>query len=46
VIATAATYERLAAAGLVGERLVTGEGQIGNLDRGTLVLAEGRAKSR
>lgn len=46
VITTTAMYERLAAAGLVGERLATGEGQIGNLDRGTLVLAEGRAKSR
>jgi 4-amino-4-deoxy-L-arabinose transferase-like glycosyltransferase len=37
-------YERLAAAGLVGERLAVGEGQIGNLDRGTLVLTTGRRK--
>jgi len=44
VIATAPVYERLAAAGLLGERLATGDGQIGNLERGTLVLAEGRRK--
>jgi 4-amino-4-deoxy-L-arabinose transferase-like glycosyltransferase len=37
-------YERLAAAGLVGERLAAGEGQIGNLDRGALVLTTGRRK--
>ena len=37
-------YERLAAAGIVGERLAVGEGQIGNLDRGTLVLTTGRRK--
>jgi len=42
VIATSAAYERLAAAGLVGARLVVGEGQVGNLERGTLVLAVGR----
>jgi hypothetical protein len=35
-------YDRLAAAGLVGERLAVGEGQIGNLDRGALVLTTGR----
>jgi 4-amino-4-deoxy-L-arabinose transferase-like glycosyltransferase len=35
-------YDRLAAAGLVGERLAVGEGQIGNLERGTLVLTTGR----
>ena len=37
-------YDRLAAAGLVGERLAVGEGQIGNLERGTLVLTTGRRK--
>jgi hypothetical protein len=37
-------YDRLAAAGLVGERLAIGEGQIGNLDRGALVLTTGRRK--
>jgi hypothetical protein len=37
-------YERLAAAGIVGERLAVGEGQVGNLDRGTLVLTTGRRK--
>jgi 4-amino-4-deoxy-L-arabinose transferase-like glycosyltransferase len=38
-------YERLAAAGLVGERLAAGEGQIGNLERGALVLTTGRRKN-
>jgi hypothetical protein len=38
-------YERLAAAGLVGEQLAAGEGQIGNLDRGALVLTTGRRKT-
>lgn len=37
-------YDRLAKAGLVGERLAVGEGQIGNLERGTLVLTTGRRK--
>jgi 4-amino-4-deoxy-L-arabinose transferase-like glycosyltransferase len=45
VIATARAYERLSADGVVGERLAIGEGQIGNLERGTLILAEGRTKS-
>jgi 4-amino-4-deoxy-L-arabinose transferase-like glycosyltransferase len=44
VIAGMPAYERLAAAGRVGERLASGEGRIGNLDRGTIVLAEGREK--
>jgi 4-amino-4-deoxy-L-arabinose transferase-like glycosyltransferase len=43
VIATARAYERLAAAGRVGEPLARGTGRVGNLDDGTLVLAEGRA---
>jgi 4-amino-4-deoxy-L-arabinose transferase-like glycosyltransferase len=46
VIATSTAHARLAAAGILGETLVAGEGQIGNLDRGTLVLAEGRDRSR
>jgi hypothetical protein len=44
VIAGTAAYERLAAAGRVGERIASGEGRVGNLDRSTLVLAEGREK--
>ena len=45
LIVRAPGYERLAAAGLVGERLAVGEGLIGNLDRGTLVLTTGREKA-
>jgi 4-amino-4-deoxy-L-arabinose transferase-like glycosyltransferase len=40
VIATAPAYARLSADGLLGQPLVIGEGQIGNLEHGTLVLAE------
>jgi 4-amino-4-deoxy-L-arabinose transferase-like glycosyltransferase len=44
VIATAPAYARLSADGLLGDALVVGEGRIGNLERGTLVLAEGTKK--
>jgi 4-amino-4-deoxy-L-arabinose transferase-like glycosyltransferase len=40
VIARAAPYRVLARAGLVGEPLATGEGRVGNLARGPVVLAE------
>ena len=46
VIATARAYERLAADGRVGAPLARGTGRIGNVDDGTLVLAEGREKTR
>ena len=45
VIATAPAYARLSADGLLGQPIVVGEGQIGNLARGTLVLAERSEKS-
>ena len=44
VIATAPAYARLSADGLLGDALVVGEGRIGNLERGTLVLGEGTKK--
>ena len=46
LVLTLRAYERLAVQGVVGPRMATGEGQIGNLERGTLVLAEGRAATR
>ena len=46
VILREQAYGRLAAAGVVGDRLAVGEGRIGNLDHGTLVLTVGREKSR
>jgi 4-amino-4-deoxy-L-arabinose transferase-like glycosyltransferase len=45
VIAGPRAYERLVADGRLGEPLARGEGRVGNLDDGTLVLAEGRAKT-
>jgi 4-amino-4-deoxy-L-arabinose transferase-like glycosyltransferase len=44
VIATAQAHARLSADGLLGEPIVIGEGRIGNLEHGTLVLAEGAKK--
>lgn len=44
VIATVPAYARLAADGRLGAPIVTGEGQIENVERGKLVLAEGREK--
>ena len=42
IIATLPAYQVLAQNGYVGDSLAMAEGQIGNLERGTLVLAEGR----
>jgi hypothetical protein len=42
VIATLPAYQVLAENGYVGDSLAMAEGRIGNLERGTLVLAEGR----
>jgi 4-amino-4-deoxy-L-arabinose transferase-like glycosyltransferase len=44
VIATARAYARLSADGLLGEPILVGEGRIGNLEHGTLILAEGAKK--
>jgi 4-amino-4-deoxy-L-arabinose transferase-like glycosyltransferase len=46
VIATLPAYQALAQGGYVGDSLAVVEGRTGNLERGTLVLAEGREKSR
>jgi len=46
VIATPAAYEVLAGAGYVGPTLAIGSGLTGNLERSTLVLAEGLEKPR
>ena len=46
LVTTLRAYERLAAAGVVGPPLVTAEGQIGSLERGTVVLAESRPSIR
>jgi hypothetical protein len=42
VIALEPAYRELAAAGLVGEPIVTAVGRIGNRERGRIVLAEAR----
>jgi 4-amino-4-deoxy-L-arabinose transferase-like glycosyltransferase len=42
IIATLPAFQVLAQNGYVGDSLAMAEGQVGNLERGTLVLAEGR----
>lgn len=46
VIATLPAYQVLADAGYVGESLAMGDGRIGNLEQGTLVLAQGLERGR
>jgi 4-amino-4-deoxy-L-arabinose transferase-like glycosyltransferase len=42
IIATLPAYQVLAQNGYVGDSIAMAEGQVGNLEQGTLVLAEGR----
>jgi 4-amino-4-deoxy-L-arabinose transferase-like glycosyltransferase len=46
VIATLPAYQALAQGGYVGDTLAVAEGRTGNLERNTLVLAEGAEKNR